>query len=265
MEAMKLSNIRPFILSNFESLLTVDANGSEITDKIISNTLEYQTNDNYTYKKTDSKGYTTTNSWDTALGRLTSVSDNAGGQVSYGYDTSGRVTQTTTKMNATQDVVNQSVFNADKLTQIIHNGFSYNFTYDSFGHRTGTAVGSVNLVTDTYNNQTHLLTSSTYGNGTTFEPVYDSDHKLVGKKYDGILVYEYTYSKQGELLGVKDNVNNTQSSFIYDLIGRLVKSKDSQGNSWTYGYDQYNNMNSLKRASTESLRRKASPSTRTTR
>ena len=230
------------------TIVGTDANGNEVTDKIISNILAYTDNDNYTATKEDSKGYEITNTWDTSLGRLTSVSDNVGGQVSYGYDISGRVTQTTTKMNATQDVVNQSVFTADKLTQIIHNGFSYNFTYDSFGHRTGTAVGSTTLVSDTYNNQTHLLTSSTYGNGTTFEPVYNGDYQMTGKKYDGTLAYEYIYGNMGELTGVKDNINNLRTSFIYDLSGRLVNSKDSQGNSWTYGYDTNNKMNSLNKS-----------------
>ncbi|MDD2371604.1 MAG: DNRLRE domain-containing protein [Firmicutes bacterium] len=211
----------------------------------ILNSTSYSSNSNFTETKTDSKGYTTTNNWDDTQGRVNSVTDNAGGRVDYEYDSSGRLNKTTSKMNATENVVNESVFVSDKLSQIIHNGFSYNFTYDAFGQMTKTQVGSVDLVNNEYNNNTHMLTKSTYGNGTVFEPVYDSDYQLTGKKYDGTLAYEYVYGNQGELISIDDKVNLVSTNFLYDLSGRLVKTTDSKDNKWVFGYDEHSNLNSI--------------------
>ena len=228
--------------------LTNTISNDSTTDplNIISSVSYTASNDNFTETKTDSKGYVTTNHWDYTLGRIDSVTDNAGGQVTYNYDTSGRLNKTTSKMNiSNESVVNESVFISDKLSQIIHNGFNYNFEYDSYGMMTKTKVGSVDLVTNEYNNNTHMLTKSTYGNGTVFEPVYDSDYQLTGKKYGGTLAYEYIYGNQGELSTVKDNINLTTTNFLYDLSGRLVKSADNKGNKWVFGYDSHSNMNSI--------------------
>jgi len=141
--------------------------------------------------------------------------------------------------------VNESAFISDKLAQILHNGFSYNFEYDSYGMMTKTKVGSVDLANNEYNNNTHMLTKSTYGNGTVFEPVYDSNYQLIGKKYNGNLSYEYVYSDQGELTTVKNNLNLINTNFLYDLSGRLVKTTDTLGNKWVFGYDTHSNMNSI--------------------
>ncbi len=215
------------------------------TLSILSSVTYNAVNSNFTETKTDSKGYTTTNSWDTTQGRVTAVTDNAGGEVKYGYDSSGRLNKTTSDMNATEEVVNESVFISDKLSQILHNGFSYNFEYDSFGMMLKTKVGSVDLVTNEYNNNTHMLIKSTYGNGTVFEPVYDSDYQLIGKKYGGSMAYEYVYSDQGELTTVRDIVNANTTNFLYDLSGRLVKTTDTSSNKWVFGYDTHSNMNSI--------------------
>ena len=148
-------------------------------------------------------------------------------------------------MNDSKTVINESTYTADKLMQVKKGEVQYNFSYDSLGHKTGTSVGTQNLVTDLINSQTHMLTSSTYGNGTVFTPIYNSDYQLVGKKYNNNLLYEYIYGNMGELIGIKDNVNSIKSSFQYDLSGRLVKTTDDKGNFWQYGYDENSNMNSI--------------------
>ena len=148
-------------------------------------------------------------------------------------------------MNDSKTVINESTYTADKLMQVKKGEVQYNFSYDSLGHKTGTSVGTQNLVTDLINSQTHMLTSSSYGNGTVFTPIYNSDYQLVGKKYNNNLLYEYIYGNMGELIGIKDNVNSIKSSFQYDLSGRLVKTTDDKGNFWQYGYDENSNMNSI--------------------
>ncbi len=231
--------------------LTNTISNTDDSLKMLSSVTYTSSNENFTETKTDNKGYTTTNTWDYTQGRIDTVTDNAGGQVDYDYDSSGRLYKTTGKMNSTENVVNESVFISDKLDKILHNSFAYKFEYDVYGMLTKTKVGntamttSVDLVTNEYNNNTHLLTKSTYGNGTVFEPVYDSDYQMIGKKYGGSLAYEYVYSDQGELTTVKDNLNLINTNFLYDLSGRLVKTTDTLGNKWVFDYDTHNNMNSI--------------------
>ena len=57
--------------------------------------------------------------------------------------------------------------------------------------------------------------------------------------------FEYRYDASGSLAIVKDNLRNITTYLEYDLANRLSKITDSQGNSYTYGFDAKNRLSGV--------------------
>ncbi|MFR7598192.1 MAG: hypothetical protein ACLUVI_14010 [Acutalibacteraceae bacterium] len=115
-----------------------------------------------------------------------------------------------------------------------HNGFSYNFTYDSWGNQTGVKVGSQSLVTYSYGTGTNhnKLNSITYGNGQAITYQYDAKQNITGIKYSGDSTWRftYTYDRQGNVKTATDNIAGTKAT----LDGDRMEVRKLSDNSLVY-------------------------------
>jgi len=130
----------------------------------------------------------------------------------------------------------------DRLKSITHNGFSYTFNYDSLGSPTEVKVGDQALITNTFEDRTGKLLESIYGNGHKVSSDYDIMDRVIAKRYNGNIRHKFEYDVGGNLGYHEDLVNGINYRYIYDLSDRLVKVKDSLGNTTNYGYDENNNI-----------------------
>ncbi len=142
-------------------------------------------------------------------------------------------------------ITNSYGYNNDRLFTITHNGFNYNFSYDSLGNNTSISVGNQNLITNSYDLKTGRLTSSTYSNGQTVSQSYDNSDRVTKKQNNGNDIAAYEYDASGNLGYKNDLVNNVSYRYIYDLSNRLTKTTDSLGNITNYILDPNGNGNSI--------------------
>ncbi len=128
-------------------------------------------------------------------GNLDSVVDANGKTTSYSYDSMDRL-QNTSKVADGATITNSYSYENDKLKTITHNGFNYNFGYDSLGNNTTVSVGNQNLITNTYEARTSKLLESKYGNNQKVSSVYDNEDRVISENYT-------------------DSLNNTQERYKY--------------------------------------------------
>ncbi|MHC1731936.1 MAG: DNRLRE domain-containing protein [Bacteroidales bacterium] len=226
---------------------TYDSSGNPMTSKVGDSSLYfmssavYTADGNYISSMTDSSGNAVTNDWNSDKGVLNKVTDAAGKTISYTYDSNTDNLLSVSKQVDGQNVTNSYTYENDKIKTITHNGFSYNFGYDALGNNTTVAVGSQNLITNSYEARTGKLLSSTYGNNQVVSNSYDNLDRIISKKYGSDVRFTYQYDGSSNLGYKVDNVNGVTFRFIYDLADRLVKIVDSLGNSTTYDYESANN------------------------
>ena len=151
------------------------------------------------------------------------------------------------KQGTLQPVTGGNIYNYqnDRLQKIIHNGFNYNFGYDSLGNNTTVSVGNQNLITNQYETTTGKLLNSTYGNSQVVNNIYDAYDKVVGKAFNGVTRYKYQYDGSGNL-GYSEEVDNgVNYRYIYDNANRLTKISDNKNNILRYWYDLSNNIEKI--------------------
>jgi len=204
----------------------------------------YTQSGNYIKSLTDSLGNTVNYNYDETKGLLNSVTDAKGSTTNNSYDNMDRLTSTSKTVSG-QQINNNYSYQKDKISQITHNGFNYNFGYDSLGNNTTVAVGNQNLVTNTYEPRTSLLQQSTYGNGQVVSNSYDNLDRVTAKNFNGNTRYTYQYDGSGNLGYEQDLVNGVNYRYVYDVSDRLVSTKDSNGNFLNYQYDLNNNISSV--------------------
>ncbi|WP_088370459.1 RHS repeat domain-containing protein [endosymbiont 'TC1' of Trimyema compressum] len=101
-----------------------------------SEEISYENNDNFTKSIRNASGYETINIWYFNSGLLKEVNDNTGGKRTYEYNSLNRSNvKLKTKINETKESIKESIYNKDKLSSIIQNGYKYNFSYDDWGNK----------------------------------------------------------------------------------------------------------------------------------
>jgi RHS repeat-associated protein len=210
----------------------------------IQSNAAYTQSGNYIKSLTDSLGNTVNYNYDETKGLLNSVTDAKGSTTNNSYDNMDRLTSTSKTVSG-QQISNSYNYQNDKISQINHNGFSYNFGYDSLGNNTTVSVGSQNLTTNTYEPRTSVLQQSTYGNGQTVSESYDNLDRVTARNYNGNTRYTYQYDGSGNVGYEQDLVNGINRRYVYDVSDRLVSTKDSNGDFLNYQYDLNNNISSV--------------------
>lgn len=108
------------------------------------------------------------------------------------------------------------------ITNVSHNGFGYDFTYDENNNLTGAKVGEQQLISVVYDNETNAETEIVYGNGDKKEYVYDEDGKLAEIKIDEAIACEYVYDENYNVIEEKDCESGITYHYEYDETGEVI-------------------------------------------
>ena len=146
----------------------------------------------------------------------------------------------------TQRAENSYVYENDRISTITHNGSTYKFTYDNFGNRLYTHVGTKVLMKNQYGANNGLLIKSTYGNGHYVENEYDYYNRIIGVKYNGTMLFSYVYNSDGLVSRYIDNANHKTYNYNYDMLGRVQRMDVSDGSNISYTYNNLNQVTGIK-------------------
>jgi RHS repeat-associated protein len=214
-----------------------DREGLDEEDKkYMENTSEYSSDGRYQISSTDERGNTTSINYNENRGTTTSIEDPNENLTSYTYDTMDNLLSVTNG-----DTTNSYEYNEDALTKINHNGFSYNFVYDTFGNITNIKVGNQSLVTNTYAENNGNLLSSTYGNSSSINYTYDQFDRITKITNDTGDI-KYNYDNRGNISILKDDANNIEKKFTYNLSGDVTEYTENNTYKIKYSYNQYSNL-----------------------
>ena len=228
-----------------------DPNGNPKTARVggnalfIKSTAEYTPDGNYLKEVKDSEGNIVKYNTDSTKGTLNSVIDPKGQETKYTYDGNTDKLLSVQKNADGKTIKNSYTYKNDNIESVTHNGFSYNFAYDSLGNNTEVYVGNQRLIKNTYEPRTSRLLQSEYGNGQNASYDYDILDRIIGRRYNGELKYEYQYDGSGNLGYHKDNVNQKEYRYIYDISDRLMQVIESKGDEINYSYDLSNNIDNI--------------------
>ena len=205
-------------------------------------TYTYTNSYNYINITTDARGETVTTTYNANKDLLTSVTDANGNVTNYTYNSNNdELTRVYTTVGSATVDVSYSTDENGLLSSISQDGVSYNFTYDVFGRRTATKVGSQTLASYSYNSK-KLLGSTTYGNGTVHSLTYDEADRIIAEAYDGVTAYSYSYNTEGYLGKTIDHSLGVTTYYDYDLVGRVTDVDSSDGVSSDFSYNDKNNI-----------------------
>ncbi|MBM7871480.1 RHS repeat-associated protein [Clostridium pascui] len=234
------------VISSFEQ----DSYGNPTKSKVGNESLfmesesAYTTSGNYMSQSTDSSGNKVNYSYDETKGTLNNVKDARGNTINYTYDNMDRVNSVSSMADG-QEVKNSYGYENDKLKSITHNGFNYNFLYDSLGNNTEVSAGNQRLIKNTFDNLTGNLTKSEYGNGQTTSIIYDYLGRATGRTYNGVEKFKYSYDASGNLGKHVDLENGVTYRYFYDMANKLTKIEDSNKNSTEYNFNIGSNLTGI--------------------
>ena len=176
---------------------------------------------------------------------LSSVTDAAGNTTSYTYDANTDRMLSVTSGNSTVFYAYDTYGTLQNITSA--GGTVYSFTYDQFGRTTNVKVGSRTLSSTSYlNDHSSLVSSLTYGNGSTKSYVYDDQQRIKQTYVDNTLTSLYNYDRLGNLVKYSDAKTGLTWNHEYDLIGRATRSDASDGRYIGYTYDSFNRLYTVK-------------------
>ena len=228
-----------------------DSDGNGTNDSSVVHTEQYEDGSSYTYSYTSAwkmsqcvsvvDGKTTTEIYDenerlsssscdgvtttytyTSDGDTLSIVKSNGDGEWYTYHSNGSTATYRVKTGAKELTY---TYTADgNLTSVAHNGFNYNYTYNTWSRPLSVKVGSQPLITYSYNGN-GLVSCETYGNGSKVNYSYNAFGEVTSKSLEGVGSYSNIYDSKGRLLYVQDNVNAQKTYIKYDDDGRKVGEK----------------------------------------
>ena len=179
------------------------------------------------------------------LTALTAGDPANGSVVEFGYDTIGNL------LSLAQDVSNlagdatemknEYGYTSDRLTSITHNGFSYVFTYDTFGN-----VVYIEIRDPQDKDDPADPTDPDFAPLTAYEYVEQTENAAVArieyaKGLNEVYSVSYTYTPDGEIASVTyDDAQNPRFTYQYDEDGELTSVIDrAAGQITVYGNDGF--------------------------
>ena len=222
---------------------TVSTAGNLDTNALyIESGSSYDATGNYVTAVTDQRGNATTYDINTTSGLTNSITDASGATTNYTYEDGSWLPLT---ISSGDSSVSYTYDAYNRLTQIHHNGFTYNYAFDKFGNTSTVKVGDQTLVTNVYESGNGQLQSEIYGNGTVYSYSYDEYGRVTDVFIDGTKSYSTVYNAKGQIAEIIDLVNNTKSLYTYDISGRLLRVSQSGGRSISTGYDILNRVTAI--------------------
>ena len=239
---------------------TYDASGNptslriKTTDSaIIATDVEYSSNGQFVTKTVDQDGINELYEYEDTTGYLKKYTDKKGNETVYTYNSNADLlTSVSQTLDNGQTISANYTYNdSDSIQKITYNGFEYTFSYDSFGNRTQTKMGSNVLSTNTYGANNGNLNCVTYGNGDYIDYTYDDYGNVISQSSNGQPRFNWTYDSSGNIYSHEDLANSQKIMYNYDSTGRLIRQTEkntadnTNGYTYEYGYDLNNNVNKL--------------------
>lgn len=239
-----LSSVSP---KNIVNSFTYDSYGNITTssDKSSDGTLSvdtsktYTADGNYVASTTDASGNVTANNYDLTKGTLNDSTDPNNHKTTYTYDPNTDQLLSVSKTVDQQTATNSYQYQNDLLSSIAQNGSTIGFQYNVFGDNTQVNIGTKNLVTNNYDNATHLLQSNQFNQGDKISFSYDNSDRIISKSLNQSPIpnFSYAYDNNGNLGMLMDNDNGVTYRYDYDLLNRVTSARDSLGNSFQFTYN----------------------------
>ena len=224
---------------------------------------------------TDSRGATTTYTYDPVYNRLLSFIDALGNSTSYTYDGRGNLLTVTdprgavttmtynnfgqvTQVKGPSGAVSTMVYSVSgdriqetgtngRVLQMAYDGISRVLkTQDQFGHTTAFSYdGMSHVVSST--DQRGLTTNYTYNGtgdqiqvtdakGNKSKFTYDARHRITSRTDPLLAIETFTYDAAGNLISHVDR-RGASATFTYDAVARLAKEAYSDGQTVARTYD----------------------------
>ncbi|MBQ6165452.1 MAG: RHS repeat protein [Clostridia bacterium] len=167
------------------------------------------------------------------LTALTAGDPANGSVVEFGYDAMGNLISLAQDVSGlaggATEMKNEYGYTDDRLTSITHNGFSYVFTYDTFGNVTEIEIldpsvpndpDAVSLTEYSYTTEAENapVASISYANGQSVAYTYNNDGEIVSVAYDGAASprFTYHYDEDGVLTAVVDTAAGQVAEYADD-------------------------------------------------
>ena len=226
---------------------TISTYGVLDTSKLyIESSTTYDATGNYVTKVKDQRDKETTYDVNSQNGLINSITDPSGATTNYDYN---NITLLIEAISSGDSSVGYDYDDANRLTQIQHNGFTYNFAYDKFGNTSTVKVGEQLLVSNEYESGNGLLLREIYGNDTVYSYEYDQYGRVtkvsIGEGDEIEERYSTIYNAKGQIAEIIDLVNNAKTVYTYDISGRLLRISQTGGKSISTGYDILNRVTEL--------------------
>ena len=199
---------------------------------------------------TDSRGYTTTNTYDADDRLLTQVKDANGSVTNYTYENNTDRLASVSKTVGGKEVKVTYTYDKDRLKTIGHNGFTYGYTYDVYGNQTSVSAGGTTLERTEYRNNNGLVNKVIYGDGSEIRNAYDKYGQVTAQYLKDssaaeTKLYENVYDNYGNVLSHKDEQNGITYRYQYDLIDRIIGVDTTDGLTLRTEYDKKNRVSSM--------------------
>jgi len=174
------------------------------------------------------------------LGRLTSMSDDRSGVMTWVYDKLGRVTLRTLTATGGARFNVQYAYEQGRLASITYpSGKRLIYSYDAAGQVTGMSFGGLfSIPTPILADVEYLpfgpVSKLDYARSTDQDRLYDLDFNPTG--FTGGLSRSYDLDDAGELVGIS-GAGAADVTYTYDPLGRLVLVENAFGhtiNDWSY-------------------------------
>lgn len=219
------------------NLTATNVTGTE--GKSITQAMTYTADGNYVATSTDTRGKVVTNTYDSNRGTLLTVTDPNGNVSTNTYDPNNDNLLSVSKSVDGQVASNTYTYSKDRLTSIMQNGTSIDFGYGAYGDNTSVSVGGNPLVTNTFEDSSHLLTQTQFANGNQVSLTYDNLDRLTKKTLGGGTApyFAYAYDNDGNVSKIKDSATGDFTRLDYDAMGRVTRTYDQDRNTLYYGYN----------------------------
>ena len=206
---------------------------------------------NYYGSQNDMNGVNTFYNYNQSNGQLNSVTNGNDYVTSYSYDAMNQLKSVTTSVSNLSCGNNMNTaytYEDDRISNITHNGFSYNYEYDAWGNVISVKVGQQSLVNYEYGEgvNRNRINRLTYGNGDYTDYVYDNAGNVVTiKSYSstGTLTadYKYTYDTNGMISVIENKLENTEIRYDENNITIVLLNAEGENDDITLYSTQLNN------------------------
>ena len=203
---------------------------------IIKNTT-YDTTGNYVVSESDSCGNAISYNVDTTNGSINSVTDANNNSTSYTYDAAENLLSV-----SSGNASNSYVYANNKLSALSHNGFRYNFSYNSYGNVVSTKIGNSPLITHTYEGNNGNLVQSTFGNGDDTLYTYDKFDRIIKISNSDETLVEYFYNKKNQVTKILDYASGLTTEYEYSISGNCL-SRSTYSSDLSASYYEFETTN----------------------